>query len=199
MKFEKGREMKISEREFKKFVEDNLSRAKYFSCVILYARYKDLAWYTALRIGEMITNYFKSNITKQINIHLSLNIKKIILKLKEMKENDVLLLTTNDHNIKSITSYISSEMLNKKKNLIFISKDENPLIKQFIDITHVAIKVNNLTKGEIICIIDNSKKGERELKLTQPDKLLINKYNDLKATLLKESIRKQVSNPWSGI
>lgn len=109
-----------------------------------------------------------------------------------MKDNDVMLLTTDDQNIKSITSHISTEMLNEKKNLIFISKDENPVIQQFIDITNIAIKVNTLSKGEVNCIIEISERGERELKLTQPDALLINKYHDLKATLLNESIRRQV-------
>jgi len=71
--------MEISESEFRKFIENNLSQGKYFSCVILYESNENLAWYTALRIGEMITNYFKSEISKQINIYLSLNITKLEL------------------------------------------------------------------------------------------------------------------------
>ncbi len=69
--------------------------------------------------------------------------------LNEMKDHDVLFLTTDDQNIKSITSHINPEMLNEKKNIIFISKDKNPLIQQFIDITNAVIKVNRLNQGEI--------------------------------------------------
>ncbi|MBA7512543.1 hypothetical protein ES705_04549 [subsurface metagenome] len=184
--------MAISESEFIKYIKNNISQGEYFSCVILYESNENLAWYAALRIGEIITDYFKSEIGKQINIHLSLNFARIMPQLNEMKDHDVLFLTTDDQGIKSIASHISTEMLNEKKNIIFLSKDTNPLIQQFIDITNAVIKVNRLNQGEINCIIEISKRGERELKLTQPDTLLINKYHDLKATLLKEAVREQV-------
>lgn len=184
--------MERFEREFKKFIEDNLSQAKYFSCVISYENNEDLAWYTALRIGEMIIYYFKSKLSKQIDIHLSLKIDKIILKLNEMKENDIVLLAIDDENIRSITSYIISETLVKKKNLIFISKEENSLIRPFKDITRVVINANSLSNKLLNCVIEISEKGNRELKLKLPDKSLVNMYHDLKAALLKESIRKQV-------
>jgi hypothetical protein len=185
-------EMERLEREFKKNIEDNLSQANYFSCVILYENYEDLAWYTALRIGEMIINYFESKLRKRIDIHLILKINKIILKLKEMKENDIVLLTIDDENIRSLTSYIISETLGKKKNLIFISKEENHLSRPFKDITGVVINVNSLNEVTLNCVIEISEKGKRELKLKLPNKSLINEYHDLKAVLLKEWIRKQV-------
>ena len=185
-------EMERLERDFKKFIEDNLSQANYFSCVILYENNEDLAWYTALRIGEMIINYFESKLRKRVNIHLILKIEKIILKLKEMKENDIVLLTTDDKNIRSITSYIISETLVKKNNLIFISKEENPLSRPFKDITRVVINIKSLNKETLNCVIEISEKGKRELILKVPNKSLVNEYHDLKAALLKECIRKQV-------
>jgi len=184
--------MERLERDFKKYIEDNLSQANYFSCVILYENNEDLAWYTALRIGEMIINYFESKLRKRIDIHLILKIEKIILKLKEMKENDIVLLTVDDENIRSLTSYIISETLVKKNNLIFISKEENPLSRPFKDITRVVININSLNKGTLNCTIKISEKGKRELILKVPNKSLVNEYHDLKATLLKECIRKQV-------
>ncbi len=50
--------MAISESEFIKFIENNISQGEYFSCVILYESNGNLAWYAALRIGEIITDIF---------------------------------------------------------------------------------------------------------------------------------------------
>ena len=60
----------------------------------------------------------------------------------------------NDNiNIKSISSYLVSETINNKRNVIFISKDENPLIRPFKDITDVVIHVNTLSKKKLNCVI----------------------------------------------
>ncbi|TKJ23761.1 MAG: hypothetical protein CEE42_11650 [Promethearchaeota archaeon Loki_b31] len=85
--------MAISENEYIKFIENSISWGKSFSCVILYESFENLAWYAALRIGEIITEYFKIKEDKEINIHLGLNIVSITTHLNEMKDNDVLLLT----------------------------------------------------------------------------------------------------------
>lgn len=91
-------DVEVYEKDFIKLIKDNLSQANYFSCVISYENYEDLAWYTALRIGEMIIDYFESEMSKQIDIHLSFKIDKIIFKLNEMKENDVVLLSIDNKN-----------------------------------------------------------------------------------------------------
>jgi len=184
--------MEVSEKKFINYIKDCLSQVKYFPCVISYDNNEDLAWYTALRIGEIITEYFESKLSKQIDTHLNFKIEKIILKLNEMGENDILLLSINDVNIKSLKSYILSETNGKKKNLIFISNEENPIMRPFKDITGNFIKVNSLNKNILDCVIDISEKGEREFKLKLPDKSLVNKYHKLKVALLKETIRKQV-------
>lgn len=190
----RSEEIEISEREFYRFVENNLSQAGCFSCVILYESNEAPAWYTALRIGEVVTNYFKREIKEQVTIHLNLITIEIMDKLNEMEENDILLLTTDNPIIKSLTAYLVSEILTEKKNLIFISKNNNSLITPFKEITRVSILVNTFSKDKLNCVIEVSEKGEKDLYLTLPDRSLINKYNDLKAALLKESIRKQVSN-----
>ncbi|MBA7687166.1 hypothetical protein ES703_95626 [subsurface metagenome] len=184
--------MAISENEYIKFIENSISWGKSFSCVILYESFENLAWYAALRIGEIITEYFKIKEDKEINIHLSLNIVSIMTHLNEMKDNDVLLLISDDQNIKFITAYLSREILVEKKNIIFISKDKNPLIQPFIGITRAVMKVGTLNKGVLECLFVVSNKDEKELRITQPDTGLIQKYHNLKTTLMEETIRKQV-------
>ncbi len=184
--------MQRSESDFKRLIENNLSRAHYFSCVILYKSAENLAWYAALSIGEIIKNYFKSTEDKQIAIAIVLDIKEIIPKLKGMEENDVLLLTTDNQIIKPLSSYLVTETLNNKRNLIFISNYENPLITPFKDITDVEIQVETLRNDKLNCVIEFCEGGKEEIKLTLPKRSLITKFKDLKASLMEESIRNQV-------
>jgi len=184
--------MQSSESELKRFIEDNLSRAHYFSCVVLYKSTENSAWYTAISLGEIIKNYFKSTKDKQINIHLILEINKIIPILKGMGKNDVLLLSIDNINIKPLSSYLVSETLNKKRNIIFISKDDNPISSPFKDITDVIIMVKSLSEDKLNCVIEISNRGQRELELKLPDSSLINEYKDLRDTLLKEIIKRQI-------
>ncbi len=185
-------EMEVYEKDFIKFVKDTLSHANYFSCVISYENNEDLAWFAALRIGKMIKDSFESELSKQIDIHLCFKIDKIIIKLNEMNLNDIVLISIDDVNISSLSSYIVREALVKKKSLIFISKEENSLNRPFKEITGVVINVNSLSERMLNCVIEIFERGKKVLKLKPPDNSLINKYHDHKAALLKELIRKQV-------
>ena len=182
--------LKTSESEFQGFIEDNLSHAEFFSCVVLYENAENLAWFAALRVGEMIRNYFESKIDKHITIYLTLKLRNIISNLEKMEENDVFLLSTDNINIKSISSYLASETLNKKRCMVFISKEDNPWVRPFKDITNVVIHVKNISKKKLNCIIVISDKGERELEINYPEEELINKYLELRDTLLRETIRR---------
>ena len=66
------------------------------------------------------------------------------------------------------------------------------MIRPFKDITDVVIQVKSLSKDKLNCVIEISDQGERELQLTVPDRSLINKYRDLKKTLLQETIKRYV-------
>ena len=184
--------MEISQSEFKRHLEDYLSHAEYYSCVVLYRSSESLGWYAGLRIGELMYEYFKRRMDQQINILLTLELRKIISDLTEMGENDVLLLDIDNRYIEPLCPQLVSEVLTNKKSIIFISKDDNPLIRGFKDIIDVLIQVNSTDRGMLNCVIDIHERGKRDLKLSLPDRSLIDKYNDLRASLLKEAIRKQV-------
>ncbi len=185
-------ERELSEREFREFIEVGLSNAGYFSCVIQYKSRDAIAWYTALRIGEIISNYYKAKMSEVVKIHLNLQVIKVIDKINEMMKNDVLLITVDNKNIKPLSQYLITELLIKKKNLIFISKRENPLSKPFKEITNVVIDVYTLSQNKINCIININEIGDRGFKLTLPNRSLIENYQSLRTALIKESIRRQV-------
>ncbi len=185
-------EKRLSEGEFRELIEVRLSRAGYFSCVLQYRSREAVAWYAALRIGEIITNYFKEKISEVVDIHLNLQIIKIVDKLNNLKKNDVLLLIVDDKYIEPLSQYLIGELLIKKKNLIFISKQENPLSRPFREITNIVIDVNTLSEKKLNCIIDINETGERKLQLTFPNRSLIENYHSLHRALLKQSIKRQV-------
>ena len=54
------------------------------------------------------------------------------------------------------------------------------------------INVNALSEKKLKCIINIHESGERELKLSRPNRVLIKNYHAFRTALLKESIRKQV-------
>ena len=185
-------ERELSEREFREFIEVGLSNAGYFSCVIQYKSRDAIAWYMALRIGEIISNYYKAKMSEVVKIHLNLQVIKVIDKINEMMKNDVLLITVDNKNIKPLSQYLITELLIKKKNLIFISKRENSLSKPFKEITNVVIDVYTLSQNKINCIININEIGDRGFKLTLPNRSLIENYQSLRTALIKESIRRQV-------
>jgi len=151
--------MEISQSEFKRHMEDHLSHVGYYSCVVSYRRSESLGWYAGLRIGELISEYFESRIDQEIDILLTLDLKTIISDLKEMIENNVLLLDIDNRYIESLCSHLVSEVLTNKKSIIFISKDDNPLIRGFIDITNILIQVNSLDDNILNCVIDIHERG----------------------------------------
>lgn len=182
--------MEVKEKDLTHFIGSNLTRADYFSCVILYEKSEDFAWYVALRIAEMV----KSEFNKNTNIHLCFKIEKIVDKLNEMKENDVLILSVDNVNIKPLISHLVTELLNEKKNLIFVSKEKNSLNQAFKDITRVVINAISLSNRMLNCVIEISGNEKRDLKIKLPDKSIVDKYHELKTALLKETIRKQVES-----
>lgn len=110
--------MTMSESELRKFIEHNISQGKYFSCVVLYEKNEILAWHAALRIGEIITEYFKAIKGKQIKIHLNLNIATIVSQLNEMKHDDILLLNIIDQNLFSILRNYEITKFNEMEPLV---------------------------------------------------------------------------------
>ena len=108
----------MSESELRKFIEHNISQGKYFSCVVLYEKNEILAWHAALRIGEIITEYFKAIKGKQIKIHLNLNIATIVSQLNEMKHDDILLLNIIDQNLFSILRNYEITKFNEMEPLV---------------------------------------------------------------------------------
>ncbi len=109
----------MSEKKLIEYIEGNLNsdRAGFFSCVILHQKLEDLALYVALRIGEIVKEFYNN---MKSNILLCLKIDNSIAKLNSMGENGTLLLSVHNPNFKSISSHIVSEFLTKRKSIVFI-------------------------------------------------------------------------------
>jgi len=144
------------------------------------------AWYAALRIGEIIKEFYNNNAS---TILLCLKLETIIQRLNKMREKDILLLSVNNPNFKSILSLVVDEVLNNHKNIVFIGTRDNPVLRKIKDITINVIEVEGLNE-KLHIFVNINEKGKRELDLSMPDKSLISKYNNRKRELLMEAVKK---------
>ena len=140
----------------------------------------------------MIANLIEAKLDKQVAILLNLRLRDIMDNLNKMRENDVLCISLNDENIKSLRAHLITEMINEKKSLIFVSKSNTSITNNFKQVIDSVIKANDLDKEGIRCTINIQERGERELLLSLPNKELTNKYHILRSTLLKETLKRQV-------
>ena len=178
----------MTESDLKKLIKSNLNyeRIGYFSCVILHQNREFLAWYAALRIGEIIKEFYNN---MESNILLCLKLETLLQRLNEMGENDILLLSVNNPNFNSILSHVVSEVLNNHKNIVFIGTRDNSDLRKIKDITLNVIEVEGLNE-KLHIFVNINEKGKKKLELSMPDKSLISKYNNRKRELLMEAVKK---------
>lgn len=152
----------MTESELKKFIESNLNheRVGYFSCVLLHQNRESFAWYAALRIGEIIKEFY---INKTSDILLCLKMENLIQILNKMRENDILLLSVNNPNFKSISGHVVSEVLNNHKNIVFIGTSDNSDLRKIKDITINVIEVEGLNE-KLHIFVNINEIGKKKIK-----------------------------------
>lgn len=178
----------MTESELIKFIESNLNheRVGYFSCVLLHRNLELLAWYAALRIGEIIKEFY---INKISDILLCLKMGNLIQILNKMRKNDILLLSVKNPNFKSISGHVFSEVLNNHRNIVFIRTSDNSDLRKIKDITINVSEVEGLNE-KLHIFVNINERGKKKLNLSMPDKSLISKYHNRKRELLEETIKK---------
>ena len=182
----------MSEKEFQDEVEEILNRHEALDCLVIGEPNNDAKWYVALRISEMIKEYWKKKSNIEISLFFSILEVDIIPNINKMNTYDIQILRIQPF-VEGLFAYFDSKRA-ENKNFIYISHKStnlNQINEKVGSLVLFHLETVERRKDKILCKIQ-VEEGKRDLEFSYPHKELIEKYRNARKEALNKVIKRQI-------